>query len=272
MRFLFVGDIMGRPGREAVAHHVPRLKGEKQIDCVIANGENAAHGKGLTPQTAQELFVSGVDVITMGNHTWDKPEINDILTDERILRPANYPPSLPGKGHAVYHRGSLTFAVVQLMGRHNIANIDCPFRKADEILKTIDTPIIFVDMHAEASSEKQAMGWHLNGRVSAVVGSHTHVQTADERILPGGTAYLGDAGMTGPVNSVIGGSLEPAIKRFLTGLYVRIDVAEGDAQLNGCLVDVDDKTGKAVKIERVKLDYPRAAAEAKKRSTADARN
>jgi 2',3'-cyclic-nucleotide 2'-phosphodiesterase len=209
---------------------------------------------------AQELFQSGVDAITMGNHTWDRPEIEPLLSEDRVLRPANYPPPLSGHGHAVFHVGGARLGVLQVMGRHNMMDIDCPFRTADAVLKDMKADVIFVDMHAEATSEKQAMGWYLDGRVGAVVGSHTHVQTADERILPGGTAYLGDAGMTGPRDGIIGGQRDAALRRFLTGIPVRIDVAEGDAQFCACLVDLDEKTGKARGIERVKLALERVEA------------
>jgi hypothetical protein len=260
MKILFVGDIMGRPGREAALHFIPRLRQEKALDFVIANGENAAGGRGLTPPNAQALFQAGVDVITMGNHTWDRPEIEPLLAQDRVLRPANYPPLLSGRGHGVYKAGSGTVGVLQVMGRHNLMDIDCPFRKADEVLKEMKADVIIVDMHAEASSEKQAMGWYLDGRVAAVVGSHTHVQTADERILPGGTAYLGDAGMTGPRDGVIGANKETAIRRFLTGIHSRLEVAEGDAQFCACLVDADESTGKARSIERLFLLLKKEAA------------
>jgi metallophosphoesterase (TIGR00282 family) len=262
MRILFIGDIFGRPGREAVAHFVPKLRKEQGVDFVIANGENAAGGRGLTPSLAEEFFQGGVDVITMGNHTWDKPEIEPLLSDDRLLRPANYPSLLSGHGHAVFPVKGKTVGVLQLMGRHNLANIDCPFRTADRLLQEMKADMIVVDMHAEATSEKQAMGWYLDGRVSAVVGSHTHVQTADERILPGGTAYLGDAGMTGPRDGIIGGNREASLRRFLTGVHSRIDVAEGDAQFCACLLDLDETSGKAKRVQRVKESFERKPAEA----------
>ncbi|MBI4396624.1 MAG: YmdB family metallophosphoesterase, partial [Elusimicrobia bacterium] len=165
---------MGRPGREAVAHFTPKIRAEERVDFVVANAENAAGGRGLTPSIAQEIFRSGVDIMTMGNHTWDRPEIDSLLLEDRVLRPANYPPILPGHGHAVFPMGGKTVGVLQVMGRHNLANIDCPFRTADQILKTMRADVVVVDMHAEATSEKQAMGWYLDGRVSAVIGTHTH--------------------------------------------------------------------------------------------------
>ncbi len=252
MRVLFIGDIMGRPGREAVRHFTPLWRRERGADFVIANAENAAGGRGLTPSVAEDLFQAGVDVLTMGNHTWDRPEIEPLLGQGRVLRPANYPPLLSGRGHGVFHVGGTSVGVIQVMGRHNLASIDCPFRAADAILKDMKADVIVVDMHAEASSEKQAMGWHLNGRVAAVVGTHTHVQTADERILPGGTAYLGDVGMTGPRDGIIGGNRETSLRRFLTGIPSRVEVAEeGDAQFCACLLDLDETAGKARGIERI---------------------
>ncbi len=235
---------------------VPRLKRERGVDFVIGNGENAAGGRGLTPAVAQELFQTGVNVITMGNHTWDRPEIEPLLSEDRVLRPANYPPMLSGHGHAVFSVGSIRLGVLQLMGRHNLANIDCPFRKADEILKAMKADLIFVDMHAEATSEKQAMGWYLDGRVGAVVGTHTHVQTADDRILPGGTAYLTDTGMTGPRDGIIGGNRDMSLRRLMNGVPIRVEVAEGDAQFCGCLLDLDETTGKARSIQRINEFVP----------------
>jgi metallophosphoesterase (TIGR00282 family) len=248
---LFVGDIFGRTGRNAVRHWVPKLRAERRIDFVVGNGENAASGRGLTPKTAQDIFAGGVDVITLGNHTWDQKEVIPLLEDPRVLRPANYPPGLPGRGLGVYEVRGRRLAVLQLMGRHGMANIDCPFQTADRCLAGLEADAVLVDMHAEASSEKQAMGWHLDGRVAAVVGSHTHVQTADERLLAQGTAYLGDAGMTGPRDGVIGGDRAAAIRRFLTGVKGRLEPAEGDGQFCAALIDVDDATGRATAIERV---------------------
>ncbi|HRY30135.1 MAG TPA: TIGR00282 family metallophosphoesterase [Elusimicrobiota bacterium] len=261
MRILFVGDIMGRAGREAIQHFIPRLRQEHRLDWVVANAENAAGGRGVTPPIAQTLFQSGIDVITMGNHTWDRPEIESILADDRVIRPANYPPILAGHGDAVFQVGGKTLGIVQVMGRHTLAEIDCPFRTMDAVLGKMKADVVLVDMHAEATSEKEAMGWYLDGRVAAVLGTHTHVQTADERILPGGTAYITDAGMTGPRDSVIGGKIEIALKRFLTGIPLRVDVADGDAQFNGCVLDLDEKTGKARSIERLFLLMERAKAE-----------
>jgi metallophosphoesterase (TIGR00282 family) len=257
VRILFVGDIYGRPGREAVRHFVPLLRSEARIDFVVANVENAAGGRGLTEPVAKELFAAGIDVFTLGNHTWDRKETLPLLDDPRILRPANYPPTLPGRGLGVFSVQGKRVAVLQVMGRLHLDTIDCPFRTADALLKDLAADIVVVDMHAEASSEKQAMGWYLDGRVTAVLGTHTHVQTADERVLPGGTATLGDVGMSGPRDGIIGGAREPALERFLTGVRVRLAVAEGDAQFCAALVDVDEHSGRARSIERVNKIFER---------------
>lgn len=255
MRILFVGDIFGRPGREAVAHFVPLIRRETGVDFAIGNAENAAGGRGLTEPTAKALFSAGLDVLTLGNHTWDRPETEPLLKDPRVLRPANYAPGVPGRGVGRYAVGGKTVAVVQLMGRHGMDDIDCPFRAADALLKENPADATVVDFHAEASSEKQSMGWHLDGRVAAVLGTHTHVQTADERVLPGGTAYIGDVGMAGPRDGVIGGQRESALKRFLTGIRVRLEVAEGDALFCAVLVEIEN--GRARSIERIQKIFPR---------------
>lgn len=257
MRILFVGDIFGRPGRDAVRGWVPSLRRERGIDFAIGNAENAAGGRGLTSSTAKELFEAGLDVLTLGNHTWDRSETEPLLADPRVLRPANYPAPLPGKGLGVYSVGGRSLAVLQLMGRHNMASIDCPFQAADRLTKDLPTRLVVVDMHAEATSEKQAMGWYLDGRASAVLGTHTHVQTADERVLPGGTAYIGDVGMAGPRDGIIGGDRAGAIKRFLTGVRVRLEVAEGDALFCAVVVDLDDASGRARSIERISKAWER---------------
>ncbi|SDX15451.1 hypothetical protein SAMN05444487_11121 [Marininema mesophilum] len=256
MRVLMIGDIMGEVGRSALSTYLPRLKRTHQPDAIIVNGENAADdGRGITRGIAREFFGAGIDGITLGNHTWDKREIFDFIDDEpRMIRPANYPEGAPGASVAKLSlsRGELT--VISLMGRTFLANLDCPFRKADEILKSLGkTGPILVDFHAETTSEKQALSWYLDGRVSAVIGTHTHVQTADERILPGGTAFLSDVGMTGPYDSVLGMEREIVIKRFLTQLPVRFEVAEGRVQLNGVLLDFDS-SGKARGIKRIRID------------------
>lgn len=255
MRVLFIGDVFGRPGRAILKKLLPQIEPKEAPDFIIANVENAAGGRGLTPALADEFFEMGIDVLTLGNHTWDQKEIDSILTDPRILRPANYPKILPGHGWELFSpEGSgVKIGVLQVMGRHNMADIDCPFQEASRVVEALSqtTRIIVVDMHAEATSEKQAMGHFLDGRVSAVLGSHTHVQTADERILPGGTAYLSDAGMTGPCDSVIGMEKKVALKRFLTGVPQRMEVASGPAALSACLVDIDESSGKARSIQRL---------------------
>lgn len=256
MRILFIGDVVGRAGRRAVREVLPLLKREEGIDFVVANGENAAGGIGITPEKAEELLSMGVDVITSGNHIWKKREILPYLDRHpRILRPANYPPGAPGRGSGVYTaRDGTRVAVLNLEGRVFMRPLESPFRISEqqiEILKG-QTPIVIVDFHAEATSEKMAMGWFLDGEVTAVIGTHTHVQTSDERILPGGTAYITDAGMTGPVNSVIGMKKEIAILGFLTQLPNRFEVATGEVELQGVILEVDETTGRALEIRRIK--------------------
>ena len=246
-----VGDVIGKPGRRAVKSLVPSLRRDEGIDMVIANGENTAGGFGLTADTAYELLDSGVDVLTSGNHIWDQKEIIPFLDEGLpLVRPANYP-NAPGRGSLVHD----DVLVVNLMGRVFMPPLDCPFRTADEILCENEgeslPPIIIVDFHAEATSEKQAMGWYLDGRVSAVVGTHTHVGTVDTRILPKGTAYVSDVGMTGPLDSVIGSEVSVVVDRFLTGMPQRLPVASGPVVMNSVLIEVDRETGKALAIERV---------------------
>lgn len=255
MNILFIGDIIGRTGRRAVEARLHHLVDAHSVDLVIANGENAAAGFGLTINIAAELYDLGIDVITSGNHIWDKREIYDYLDHEpRLLRPGNYPPGLPGRGSGVYSTAAgLKVGVLNLEGRVFMNNLDCPFRAADreiEILRQ-QTPIILVDFHAEATSEKAALGFYLDGRVSAVVGTHTHVQTADERVLANGTAYISDAGLTGSRDAVIGMRKDEAIDKFLTQLPVRFEVAKKDPILCGVLVEVDEVTGRATKVQRI---------------------
>jgi metallophosphoesterase (TIGR00282 family) len=256
MRILFIGDIVGSPGREMVTKHLAALVDQHRVDLVIINGENSAAGFGITPKIADELLALGADVITGGNHSWDKKEILEYIPNEpRLLRPANFPKS-PGRGLYVgTSRGGVRFAVLNLQGRVFMTQLDCPFRTADAELAKIppDVKIIFVDMHAEATSEKQAMGWYLDGRVSVVVGTHTHVATADERVLPNGTAYITDVGMTGPHESVIGMDRGAMVKRFLDSMPTKFEVAIADARINGILADVDDSTGRARSIVRVRV-------------------
>ena len=257
MKILFIGDIVGRPGRQLVRDALPRLVDQHTIDLVIANAENAAAGFGLTPDVVAELFGTGVDVMTTGNHVWDKRDGLVCLEQEpALLRPANYPPGAPGHGVGVYETaGGLPVAVVNLQGRVFMGELDCPFRKADEILDHLgpEQKIIFVDFHAEATSEKGALGAYLDGRVSAVVGTHTHVQTADERVLPGGTAFISDVGMTGARDSVIGIRKELSVQRFMTQMPVRYEIAKNDPMLCAVVIDVDEATGVARQIERVML-------------------
>ncbi len=256
MRILFIGDIVGSPGREMVAKHLAEIVAREQADLVIINGENSAAGFGITPKIADELLAMGADVITGGNHSWDKKEIQEYIPNEpRLLRPANFPKS-PGRGLYVgTSRGGVRYAVLNLQGRVFMTQLDCPFRTADAELAKIpsDVKIIFVDMHAEATSEKQAMGWYLDGRVSVVVGTHTHVATADERVLPNGTAYITDVGMTGPHESVIGMDRAAMVKRFLDSMPTKFEVAIGDVRINGILADVDESTGRARSITRVRV-------------------
>ncbi len=254
MNLLFVGDVFGKPGRRTVQTLVPQLRRELDVDFCIANAENAAAGSGITPETVEELLASGVDVLTGGNHTWDKREGISVLENElRCLRPANYPDGVPGRGVGVYACGEEKIAVVNLLGRVFLQNVDCPFAAADRILESLAsvTNIVLFDMHAEATSEKIAMGWYLDGRASVVVGTHTHVQTADERILPRGTAYLTDAGMTGPHDSVIGVRKELALEKLRTHLPVRFQPAEDDLRLHGLWVRIDPAAGRALQIQRI---------------------
>lgn len=254
MNILFIGDIFASPGRGLVARYLQEIISTEKIQLAVANAENSAGGFGITPLIAQELFSVGLDLLTSGNHVWDKKEIYDYIGREpRLLRPANYPQELPGRGWVVTKaRDGAAVAVVNLQGRTHMPAIDCPFRKADEILKSLDpaVKIRLVDFHAELTSEKNAMGWYLDGRVSAVLGTHTHVPTADERILAGGTAYQTDVGMTGPYESVIGSERNLALRRFLTGMPIRLDSAKGGAELHATIVRVDPATGHALEIRR----------------------
>lgn len=255
IKILFIGDVVGRPGRNALARELGPLIKRHSVDFCIANAENAAGGFGLTPDVARDLFGLGIDVLTSGNHIFDKREIIDHLSHEdRILRPANYPGETPGKGSFLIElKDGVRIGVLNLMGRVFMDTIDCPFKKADEEIAKLQeqTPVIFVDMHAEVTSEKVAMGRYLDGRASAVVGTHTHIQTADDCILAAGTAYLTDAGMTGPVDSVIGVKTETAISRFLKRLPRRLETATGASQVSGAVVSIDPQSGKAMEIERI---------------------
>ena len=254
MKILFVGDVVGSPGRKIVHDRLADIVAQREIDLCIVNGENSASGFGITPKIAEELFAQGAEVITGGNHIWDRKEIMDFFPHEpRLLRPANFPNGAPGSGLYVGRtRKGVGFAVLNLQGRTFMAALDDPFSTAIRELAKIpsDVKVIVVDMHAEATSEKQAMGWHLDGKVSAVLGTHTHVQTADERVLPQGTAFITDVGMTGPHDSIIGMNKEGALQRFLDSMPARFVVAEENIQMRTVVIDVDEATGLARSIER----------------------
>jgi 2',3'-cyclic-nucleotide 2'-phosphodiesterase len=264
MRILFIGDIFGRPGRTIVREKLREVVDHHKIDVVIANAENAAAGFGLTAPIAEELFELNIDVLTTGNHVWDKKEIIDFFNSangnanslaKRVLRPANYPAGTPGIG--VYEgktKDGTAYAVMNLQGRVFMASSDDPFRKADEILKAVKSKVIFVDFHAEATSEKMALGWYLDGRVTAVVGTHTHVPTADERILHQGTAFLTDVGMTGPYDGIIGVEKEHALSRFLTSMPSRFEPAKNEPRFCSVIVECDAMTGRANSIKRLMLE------------------
>lgn len=260
MRIIFIGDIFGRPGRTIVKDRLPALVKEHAIDLIIANGENSAAGFGITPPLIDELFELGIDVITTGNHVWDKREIVEYFESadgnphspaHRVLRPANYVPGTPGWGLYEGRKGDVSYAVMNLQGRVFMASNDDPFRTADQLLKTIKAKVVIVDIHAEATSEKMALGWHLDGRVTLVVGTHTHVPTADDRVLPSGTAYVTDVGMTGPYDSVIGVKKELIVGKFLSNMPTRFEAATGDVRLCAVVVDCDEKTGHARSIQRM---------------------
>jgi metallophosphoesterase (TIGR00282 family) len=257
MKLLFLGDVVGKPGRRAVRSVLPGIIGREDIAFVVANCENVAGGAGVDPSSAEELLGAGVDVLTSGNHIWRKKEVVSYISAERrgiLLRPANFPPETPGVGWTVRETAGVTrIAVLNLIGRVFMDSVDCPFQAAQRIVPELraQSDVVFVDMHAEATSEKGAMGWMLDGQVAAVLGSHTHVQTADERILPAGTAYLTDAGMCGPTESVIGVRRELVIHRFLTHMPAKFDTAGGPAIVQGAVVDIDESTGLARSVRRV---------------------
>lgn len=255
MKILFIGDVVGRPGRELLRKGLRGLAAHHGVDLVIANVENAAAGFGITKDIGDSILEYGVDVMTSGNHIWDKKEVLDYITIEpRLLRPANYPAGVPGRGSYVAQTSDgRAVGVVNVMGRVFMLHLDDPFTVVQREIEAIGhrTRLIVVDFHAEATSEKVAMGWYLDGRATLVVGTHTHVQTADERILPNGTAYITDAGMTGPHDSIIGMQREPAMTRFLTGMPAKFEPASGNPRLNGVIVEADDKTGRALGITRI---------------------
>ena len=255
MKILMIGDIVGRPGRVVVEREVIRLREELALDAVIANCENAAGGAGITPAIAEELFRAGVDVLTSGNHVWKKREAFELLKlDHRVVRPANYPAEAPGTGSTVVETLSgQKIGVLNVMGRVFMEPLDCPFRAAERELTRLrlSTSVIIVDMHAEATSEKVAMGWFLDGKVSCVFGTHTHIPTADERVLPQGTGFITDVGMTGPYDSVIGRRVDQILQRFWLNIPNKSEVAEQNVQLRGLVVDVNPATGKASSVERI---------------------
>jgi len=257
VNILFVGDIVGKPGRRVLAQMLPGLRREFSVDLTIANGENSAGGFGITRETFEEILAAGVDVVTGGNHTWQAREVAALLDSEvRLLRPANYPAGAPGRGGGVFRLSGgagPVVAVLNLEGRIFMEPLESPFRVGLEQVEHLrrETQVIVVDIHAEATSEKAALAWYLDGHVSAVVGTHTHVQTADERVLPGGTAFITDVGMTGPRDSIIGMGREEVLQRFLTALPARFDVAKGPAHLNGVLLEIEGETGRARSVRRI---------------------
>jgi metallophosphoesterase (TIGR00282 family) len=255
MRILFVGDVFGRPGRRVASECIPRLRQQHDVYLCIANGENAAGGAGITEDVAAKLHSYGVDVITSGNHVWDKKEAMDYIgRSTHLVRPANYPPGVCGQGSTVFG-GPTPVGVLNLQGRVYMQEIDCPFRVGLQEVERLrgEANVIVIDFHAEATSEKMAMGWYMDGKVSAVIGTHTHVQTSDETVLPKGTAYITDAGMTGPHDSVIGVEKEIAIERFLTQLPARFNPAAGNLTFCGVLIDIDEQSGRARSIERLRI-------------------
>jgi len=255
VKVLFIADIVGQPGRRAVKELLPKLRQEHGVDVVVANGENSAGGSGITVKTAQEIFSAGVDIMTSGDHLWDQKEVMDLLANERrFVRPLNYPPGTPGQGSTLFQAAGLPpVAIINLQGRTFMPPLDNPFPCAAAEVERLrrTTNLIFVDFHAEATSEKVALARMLDGRVSAVIGTHTHVQTADEQIFPGGTAFLCDAGFTGPHESVIGRQIEPIIRRFLTSVPQKFEVADGRVLLQGAVIEIDGDSGRAVSIQRV---------------------
>lgn len=262
MKILFIGDVVGSPGRDMVKEYLPKLKEKYHPTMTIINGENAAAGKGITEAIYRQFLEWGAQVITMGNHTWDKKEIFEFIDDAKyLIRPANFPENNPGKGIVYLNINGILVAVINIQGRTFLPAIEDPFPAVDQLIEEAKqkTNIIFVDFHGEATSEKQAFGWYVDGRVSAVVGTHTHTQTADERILPAGTAYITDAGMTGPYDGILGVERDAVLKRFLTSLPVRFEITKtGRKQLNGVLITIDTNSGKAEKIQRILIndDHP----------------
>src|ERR1700736_772403 len=265
LRLLFLGDIIGEPGRKAVIERVPRLKQERGVDFVIVNGENAAAGRGITGRITIDLLRAGVAVITTGDHIWDQKEVvSYIQTEPRLLRPINYPPGTPGRGSIVLETAKGKIGVINVQGRTFMQpNLENPFRMAEEEVRRLraETHVIFVDVHAETTSEKIALGRFLDGKVSAVAGTHTHVQTADEQIFPGGTAFICDAGMCGPTESVLGREIQPIIQRFYSSMPINFPVARGEVKLHGLMVDIDEESGRAIMVRRIAETYRPAQVE-----------
>ncbi|HGX0857038.1 TPA: TIGR00282 family metallophosphoesterase [Enterococcus faecalis] len=261
MRILFIGDVVGSLGREALATYVPKLKKKYRPQVTIANGENAASGRGITGKIYKKFLQDGVDVVTMGNHTWDNKDIFEFIDDaKKMVRPANFPEDVPGQGMVFVKVNQLELAVINLQARTFMVPLEDPFKKAAELVAIARnrTPLIFVDFHGETTSEKQAMSWFLDGQVSAVVGTHTHVQTNDARILPKGTAFLSDVGMTGPYDGILGMKREPIIEKFMTALPKRFEVVEtGRTILSACILEIDDQTGQAKMIEPIQISEDR---------------
>jgi metallophosphoesterase (TIGR00282 family) len=255
MNILFIGDIVGAPGRQAVKELLPGLKKEYKLDFVIANAENAAGGSGITGRVAQELFGSGVNVLTSGDHIWKKRDVFEIIqAEENILRPINFPSGAPGRGQGIFQdRQGKKLGIINVQGRVFMEALECPFRSTRQAIEDLskETRVIIIDMHAEATSEKVALGWYVDGLASAVLGTHTHIQTADEKILPKGCAYITDVGMTGPYDSVIGRRKEDVLERFITAVPTRFEVAQQDIQLHGVVFEVDSDSGRALSIQRI---------------------
>lgn len=261
MKILFIGDVVGSPGRKMVQDYVKRLKAQHKPTLTVINGENAAAGKGITEKIYKGFLDAGAQAVTLGNHAWANRDIFEFIDRAKwLVRPANYPEGTPGVGMVFTQVNQIEIAVINLMGRTFLPANDCPFRKADELIEEARkrTPYIFVDFHAEATSEKVAMGWYLDGRVTAVVGTHTHIQTSDERILPKGTAYITDVGMTGPYDGILGVEREPVLHKFLTNMPARFELASGREQLSGVVVEVNAKTGQSTSIKRILIndDHP----------------
>lgn len=256
MRIIMIGDVVGKEGQDTLLFYLPKLKAKYHPDAIVVNGENSApNGRGIRRSTLHKFFAAGVDCITLGNHTWAQKEIFDFIEQEKkLIRPANYPEGTPGSGYVVFSTKKGMVTIVNLLGRTFMTPVDCPFRTIDQILSVLPPSAILVDFHAEATSEKLAFASYVDGKVSAVIGTHTHVQTADERILPGGTGYLSDVGMTGPDEGIIGMEKDAVIKRFITQLPIRFEIAKGSCELSGVVIDINEETKKAITLERIQIN------------------